>query len=235
MILGREAEQSDYLYNFLSGRGAPSAIRLTGHGEMQLYYPKQKELYIASASQVGERMEWVVNGPYAIPRADFKGLGRLAAEAGGEPLFIIEGRPHRFGMVRADARPQVLAPTIAVVKPTPPPQPTERPKVVKRVTTPPKTEAPAATPTPKPFTPLTFDQQAIAMSQGFAERASNGDVIHTAEMIDTLASIAAWYTGDAQNEEAIAKVNGLSKGAAIPLGTRVTIPVGIVKNFKRKQ
>lgn len=234
MVLGREAEQSDYLYNFLSGRGAPAAIRLSGDGEMQLYYPRQKELYIASATQIGEIIEWVVNGPYAIPRAEYKALGRLATEPGGEPLFVIDGRHHRFGAVRPDTRPRVLAPTIAVLPPTPIPTP-KRPKPVKRTPAPViKTEAP--TPTPKPFTPLTFDQQAIAMSQGYAERAENGDVVHTVAVDgETLASIAAWYAGDPQHEEAIAKANGLTKGAAVTKGTRISIPMGLVKNFKRKQ
>jgi len=235
VILGREAEQSEYLYNFLSGRGAPAAIRLSGDGEMQLYYPRQKELYIANATQMGESVEWVVNGPYAIPRAEYKALGRLAMEPAGEPLFMIDGRHHRFGAVRPDTRPPVLSPTIAVLPPTPTAAP-KRPKPMKRAPAAPVIKAEAPTPTPKPFTPLTFDQQAIAMSQGYAERSENGDVVHnvTADG-ETLASIAAWYAGDPQHEEAIARANGLTKGATVTKGARISVPMGIVKNFKRKQ
>jgi hypothetical protein len=86
---------------------------------------------------------------------------------------------------------------------------------------------------PTEFHPLNSDQQAIQMSLGFAERGSNGDLIHTVKgEHETFSTIAQWYTGSANNAAELAKVNALGVNDPLALETRITVPLKLVRNFK---
>lgn len=240
LFLGQEAERSSYLFSFLKQRGGPQAIRVTQAPleapRVELFYPEKKEYYVAELVAGENFRQWVVRGPFGIRRADFKELSALGDEYRGEPLFQIYRRPYRFGTATPAtvATPGALIPRIPL---PPPPTPTPRPR--------PKTKTLAVKPTPVPppqltapkspqdFTPLNSDQQAILMSQGFAERAENGDVIHTVRSTkESLTAIASWYTGTTDNAEAIAKANAIDVGSALNSGMRVRVPLELLTQLR---
>lgn len=237
LFLAREAERSQFLFNFLKGRGGPSAIRVkedyTDAPRIDLFYAQEKEMYIAELddqrgqSASGYR-QWIVRGPYAMSRIDYREVVRLASNH-AEPLFMIYGKPYRFGRQRPE---QV---DVQIVIP-PPPVPTPKPKVIRK---PKSTESATAAVTltpkiPAVYTPLNFDQQALLISQGYAERSQSGDVVHVVKSTDeTIAAIAKWYTGDALQATAILAANsGLETPEQLKVGDRVTVPMGLVKQFK---
>jgi len=226
-------EKSPYLYNFFKGRGAPTAIEIIedeGPTRVLLYYPKEKEVYAADPMIVGKDIrdrEWIVRGPYQIERKDYKDLMRMDMAMNGIPVFEIGGHQVRFGKVGEEK-------TTRVLSPLPPPMPTPKPtpkkkKVVYQST--PETGAIKEV-DQKNWRPLNSDQQAINMAKGFAERAANGDLIHTSKAGDNLALIAKWYTDSANNAAAIAQANAIAPTETLGDGKRLTIPLKLVKQFK---
>lgn len=241
LFLSSEFERSSYLFNFLKGRGAPTAIEIVEEGmsrpRLLMYYAREKEVYVGTLEGSGVFKQWIIAGPYAIEREDYRQLQRTATSMIGEASFMYHGRPFQFRF-----RPREPLPDL---KPTPPPVKTAaaKPKVKKKVTAPVITDkgTPEAKQSPAPqipsqtggeFKPLNTDQQAILMSQGFAERAQNGDVIHTVKKGDeTLEAIAKWYTGGAGVND-LAAANGTQADVPLAPGTRITIPMKQVKEFK---
>ncbi|MCB0340291.1 MAG: hypothetical protein KDD53_11835, partial [Bdellovibrionales bacterium] len=83
------------------------------------------------------------------------------------------------------------------------------------------------------WVPLNTDQQAILMSLGYAERAQNGDIIHTVDFDDqNLAAIAKWYTGDSANASKIALANKIADDKPLTKGQRITVPLAIATNIQ---
>ena len=120
----------------------------------------------------------------------------------------------------------------------PTPAPTPKPKPKKK--TPPKiitSTGDVGIPTPVPeWKPLNSDQQALQMAQGFAERAANGDVIHTVTgESESLEALAEWYTGAPGNAKALAEANGIADGEKLAAGKRIQIPLKMIKQFKAKR
>lgn len=237
LFLAREAEKSQFLFNFLKARGGPTAIKVVEDNfqapQIYMYYLREKELYIAElddqrgGSSIGYR-QWIVRGPFGLPRKDYREVSQL--QLSGEPVFMIFGKPYRFGKQPERAEQfdlQVVVP--------PPPPPTPKPKPAKKQTTEVSNKVPATPTPPAIFTPLNFDQQALMMSQGFAERSRNGDVIHTVRSSsESIADIARWYTGDALKSSAILQANPtITTPESMSVGTRVTIPAPLVKQFKQ--
>lgn len=239
LFIAHEAELSPVLFNFLQRKGAPTAIEVIederGRSRLVLYYPRDKEVYTADKYHQKDVYEWIVRGPYAVQRKDYRSLMSLETAILGEPVFVIHGEQYRFRFQQPQVPSRILNPEILVTAPTP--TPTAIPIIRrKKSVTPPKAKIETPAPKNEPFHPLNSDQQAIAISQGFAERAPNGDVVHTVAVDDeSLSSIATWYTGSAGNEEKIASANGLKSGATLAKGTRVTIPMSLVTNFKAKR
>ncbi|NDC38918.1 MAG: LysM domain-containing protein [Proteobacteria bacterium] len=236
LFIAEEAQRSRQLFNFLSGRGAPMAIELTekqGHPpHLLMFYPRDKEVYAAELADLqtengGRFREWVIRGPYSIERRDYKELARLESSFNGEPLFIIAGRERRFRFEAKEAATEVRTVLVPVL-PTPAPTPVKRVKAK----TPAKAEDHAKSKVEE-LRGLNSDQQALRMAQGFAERAENGDVIHTVLAEDeTLARISKWYTGSEALSLAVAAANGLQPGAALSIGMRLQIPLKSVTTDK---
>jgi hypothetical protein len=227
LFIAEEAQRSRQLYNFLAGRGGPTAIELSekeGHPpHLLMFYPRDKEVYAAELADLetengGRFREWVIRGPYSIERKDYKELVRLESAFNGEPLFFIAGREHRFRFQPKETEAEVRTVLVPVL-PTPAPTPVKK---VKAKGATPKVEARAKI---EELRGLNTDQQALRMAQGFAERAENGDIIHTVTSAsETLLTIAKWYTGSEALSLALASANGLQPGAAVAVGTRITIP-----------
>ncbi|MCB0319024.1 MAG: hypothetical protein KDD56_09730 [Bdellovibrionales bacterium] len=245
LFLADELSQSTYLFNFFRHRGAPTAIELIDRGtidpvKMLLFYPRQKEVYTADRQEFQAfadgpiQSEWVVRGPYPIDRRDYSALAGLESSFNAEPKFIIHGKPYQFRFYQEQVARQVIKP---VAPPPPPPQPVRKAskpakKNVVKAQIP--IESAGLPKDPKEFRPMNSDQLALYMSQGYAERDANGDLIHTVTKdSQTLTEIAKWYTGSAENAESIQKQNSLDSNNTPPLGTRVRIPKDLVKEFKQ--
>lgn len=250
LFLGKELENSPYLYSFFQSQGAPTAIELVQNAfdpaYMLLFYYPRKEVYIAELQKVSGLREWITRGPYAIERDDYRSLGRIQAGIKSEALFVVNGKHVRFRFTEQSR-------SVRSYKPPLPKQPTATPIPVtkaKKQQTPkvksekPKTEAkPTVVPTQAPpstnakeFRPLNADQQALNMAKGYAERASNGDVLHSVKSEDeTISKIAGWYTGSEANAKEIASANGLDESKSLSPGMRIRIPLSIVKQFKALQ
>jgi len=121
--------------------------------------------------------------------------------------------------------------------PKPKPKPRPKIKIVKKdgeQKQPVKPGQEKASTDSKEFIPLNTDQQAIAMSKGFAERADNGDIIHTVRYLDeSLVAISKWYTGKNDNIEKIQKANNLEPSQSLKPGDRIRIPLNIASNLRR--
>jgi len=237
LFISSEFERSPFLLNFLKGRGGPTAIEIIedtfGPTRVIMYYPGEREVYAADIiDERGRGRQWVIKGPYAIERQDFRALAELQNSLHGEPVFLLNGRPHRFRFQRADQPvTEIVHPRVPPPAPTPQATPKPKPKA-KPITAPSTPGTPAPTPS-KEFKPLNSDQRAILLSQGFADRADNGDVIHEVKGTkETPEMIAKWYTGSAANAKAVADANTVTPDAVLATGRKVFVPVKLVKNFK---
>lgn len=245
LFLAREAERSSFLFDFLKGRGAPSAIEISEgtfeRTRLYLYYPGDKEVYAAEIQAGSNRdsYQWIVRGPYAIERKDYKNLMRLDMHQAGEPVFEIRGKPFRFRF-QEEQLPQkrISAPLPPPPAPTRKPTPRPRKKAAPAAETPASPAAAAAAPGVAvdqggKFVPLNTDQQALQIARGFAERADNGDVIHTVKSeTETAGLMARWYTGAESNAREITDYNGLPEAEIFTIGKRLRIPFRLVKQFK---
>jgi len=241
IFIAREAERSNYFFNFLKGRGAPDAIRVRegrfSEATIQMFYTHSKEMYVAELeehSAIGKNdfRQWIVRGPFAITRSDYRELSRITTSPSGvtgkgeAALFQIYGKPYRFGTEAESNDSRLVKPVLPPAPPIPKPTPQKK-TVIAKV---------EATPVPaKVFTPLNSDQMAIMISQGYAERAANGDLIHTVKTeTETLADIAKWYTGSATNATAILASNAteLKTPEALTIGTRIKIAASLITQTK---
>ncbi|MCO6430199.1 MAG: hypothetical protein J5J00_05010 [Deltaproteobacteria bacterium] len=232
LFLAGQAEKSTILYKFFQKRGGPTALELIeeplSKPRMLLYYPKDKEVYAADLEKRDRVYEWIVRGPFGIQRQDFMTLQRMEQAIVGEPLFVIFGSEKRFRQPQVmQHQHTVLAPSIPLPLPTPTPV---RKKAVKKTV---PAETLPGIPNPADFSKLNSDQQAILISKGFVERADNGDAIHTVKgSSETVESITKWYTGATSAKKEIEALNSLSGEGPLPQGTRVRIPLKLLKNFK---
>lgn len=243
IFLSREMERSTYLHNFLRTRGGPTAIELTQEygrpPHMVMFYPRTREVYAAERvlrippGQKTQVREWIVRGPYAIERKDYRELAGLDSALNGEPVFVVWGKQQRFKQQREEADPftpeKVVKP---ILPPTPPPTPKPTPK---------KKPAPVIKARGddideaeiQNYKNLNSDQRALQIAKGYAERGTNGDVIHSvARENETLPMISSWYTGAATNAAEIATINNLSADQIIPKGVKVRIPLKLLKKVK---
>ncbi len=254
LFLAKEAEISDYLNKFLNHRGAPDAIGISDRGEtIELFYPKAKERYVGvrtlAESESGfPQYEWIIRGPDLIPRSAFRSLGRPTGrqtkKISEPPVFFVHGQITRFtGPLRQ----------LQAVRPSPTPSPTAslRPflapkrKMVRGSSESKQKKHVAMTPKPLADLPtknlpngsLNSDAQALLISQGYAPRSPNGDLLHTINFeTETLAKIAVWYTGSESTLPKIAQANeSLKASTSSPLtkGLVITIPKDLVKNWKQ--
>jgi hypothetical protein len=133
VFLAREMEDSNYLYNFIKGRGAPTAIELHGSSEksasLHMYYSDKRESYTATPqfNSQNQTKEWIVRGPYSLDRETYRALATLHNDHGG--VFEIFGKRETFGGSAKAAQTRVIAPAFV-----PTPKPTPRPVVRKAPT-----------------------------------------------------------------------------------------------------
>lgn len=233
LFIAREAEMSPYLHNFLKIRGGPAAVEIIeptlGSPRVLMFYPQQRETYAADIVEQNNTRQWVISGPYAIERRDYRELAGMETSLVGEPVFVIHGKQTRFKF--ETPQPQVNK-VLQPVLPLPPPA-TPTPKPRPRVKSGDETVVISKKGTaPTEFRPLNSDQQAIQLSLGFAERAENGDVMHTVVSTENLAAIAQWYTGSADNATVVAEANGAKITDALTPGARIRVPFRLVRNPK---
>jgi hypothetical protein len=224
LFLAREVERSTYLYQFFGARGAPRAVELIRESiwdspQVNLYYPKSGEVYVATATESNTGREWMVRGPFGLDRETARTLAPLADD--GEPVFDIFGKEYRFRYGSTETDSKVIVP---IIIPTSTPKP-----IIRRPRSGHSGPHGSATPTPKP-PPANFDQQALAEAKNLAERDANGHIVHTVKAGQTLPGISAWYTGSSENAAILGQKNGLPADATPSAGAKITIPADLVKN-----
>ena len=239
-FMSKEMEKSSFLYSFVKTRGAPTAIELV-QGSMQphrliMFYAREQEVYVASPADRDSGRQWIVRGPYQIDWRDNRQVQRVQMAMKGEPVFSLWNKPQRFPAAYRPAPERTVKPVLPPLPPPPPPRrrvaAKPKPPVIKAPAVP-ASPAPSPTPDPAQFKPLNIDQQALMMSQGYAERAENGDLIHTVKVdTQTFERISRWYTGAPGNAGEIAKFNGADPAKDPLKGERIRIPLGLIKQFK---
>jgi hypothetical protein len=162
IFLAKEMEESNYLYKFMKEKGAPQAIELTGTSEdsssLKMYYSAKQEMYTASP-QIDPTLrsrEWIIRGPYAIDRTEYRQVSQLSGTAGG--VFEIFGRTEVLGGPAEPAESRIITP-VFIEPQRPAHRKPNRKTVTKKTGTTEPTQT-AATPTPN--TSPNFDQQALA-------------------------------------------------------------------------
>ena len=238
LYLAHEFSRSSFLLNFLKSKGAPVAIEIEepqfGPPRLLLYYPRERETYAADMMQYTSQhdpnaIQWVVRGPFAIERQDFHSLQRLDTAMVGEPVFNYQGKQFRF---RFEAPPVSLQPTIPErTKPSATPKPRPKTKTAEKAEQGSVITKKGSEPTE--FKPLNSDQQALAISQGLAERTDSGDIVHIVKRDgESLAEISKWFTGSDANAAAIATSSSLVTGEALKAGARVIVPRNLIKEVR---
>jgi len=256
LFLSDEFQKSPELFNFLKGRGAPSAIDIRESGvdvpTMRMFYTLDKQMYIAELQQVEPYYQWIVRGPYAITRVDYRRLPKESSMGPQEALFMYEGRQFRF----REAPPELPRTVVSLKVPEAPKKKFKpRPKSAKVI----KSEGNVITTSPQQTNPaqeigssgsndaLNFDQQALRMAKGESvqnskelatdtsnlDKTADGDVIHIVKRPNqTMKEVVEWYIGSMENAEEISKKNGVALDAPLPEGKKVVIPGLLVKQSK---
>lgn len=233
LFLAKEMERSTYLYNFVKQRGAPQAIELMGEDEsaleVKMLYAATREVYFGRLhqDQAAKTREWIIRGPYAVDRSDFRTVAALATEE--RAVFEMFGRREVFGRDAKGSERQVILPAfVPTPLPTPKPKP-RKPKPSGAVSV----DGVAATPTPNTAAPMNFDQKALIEARELAQRNPNGDLIHNVKnAAETFVTLSNWYAGSPDKAKAIADKNGLTEDAKLTPGTKLFVPGDLVKNPK---
>lgn len=263
LFVAQQMEQSGFLFKFIQSKGGPRAIRLDeanwGRPILTLYYPESQESFVAEYGPNENFNEWMIRGPYPLSRFDYRYLRQINPHLNQEPAFVIFGQKWQFKpasqwennsvnqkpldwspsplsrQARVSSGPTQVVPEFII---PPAPRKISHKKPIKKGGHTPDKEVPSASPTPGsqglPFgLPLNADQQAIALSRGFAERAANGDIIHTVKFdSESIKAIASWYTGSKVNEPKIIEVNKLTTPVQLKKGDRIKIPSALIVNSK---
>jgi hypothetical protein len=213
LLLASEAQQSRYLYNFLKKRGVPNGLEVSDKGfRIKLYYPKHKEVYYAHFKEE----EWVVRGPYGIPRHSYHLARSLYLHDPGEPLLEIWGKTVRLKQAPA-IRTKVPDKYKSFIFPTRIPQ--KRVKAKSKIILP--------IPTPTVALPKNFDQQALDLDKN---KIKKSDLLHTVTTTnETLITISQWYTGDATNIIEVRKANNINPNDKLTIGQKILIPASLIK------
>ena len=179
VLLGKEMEQSMYLYNFVKDRGAPQAIEITGEDsesmQAHFFYAPSKEEYIAKpaprrAGANDNRYEWIIIGPFSVDREHYRELEQYSNSGGAFEIF---GRREFFGNKPVNVRDDTMLPVFI-----PTPKPTKTPVRHKRKAAG-AVAAPGATPAAIISGPPNFDQQALTEAKENAAKNKEVDVSHT--------------------------------------------------------
>ena len=179
VLLGKEMEQSMYLYNFVKDRGAPQAIEITGEDsesmQAHFFYAPSKEEYIAKpaprrAGANDNRYEWIIIGPFSVDREHYRELEQYSNSGGAFEIF---GRREFFGNKPVNVRDDTMLPVFI-----PTPKPTKAPVRHKRKAAG-ASAAPGATPAAIISGPPNFDQQALTEAKENAAKNKEVDVSHT--------------------------------------------------------
>jgi hypothetical protein len=204
---------------------------------MFMYYPNEREYYVAELEERDKYREWITRGPYRIERRLLREFSALRDGTNREPVFVIDGRLMRFKQEES-APPRIVAPPIVIPTATPTPKPKPRRPTPVPVAPDSGTPGPGITPKPTSDDPLegkrvNSDLLAIIGSQGFADRDLNGDLIHAVyEDGEKLSRIAKWYTGSDGNEKVIAESSGIVPDQPLIKGQQIRVPKNLLKRFR---
>lgn len=251
LLISKMMEDSSYFYNFIASQGAPLAISVIGSQKQKpsmvnLYYPNNT-LFVAEAEEYKEqnKMQWFVRGPYQSNWRYAKSLNYLDNEQKIEPAIHVFGEAQRF---RSIAYSKNANNNVRVLEPLVPPEPkliirevpvkvfvtkTEEEKVEEVKKKEPVSNDPLVKMNGSATVPLNTDQQALLISQGYARRDINGDLLHEIkEKKEKFIAIVNWYTGSTDNTTKIQLANkNIEDIHQMPVGTLVRIPLDMIKEY----
>lgn len=203
LLLAKEIEGSSLVKGFVQYRGAPDAIevkrRTLAPVRLNFYYLDRAEEYTFE----DRRGEWLIKGPDPLPPQSLLQLSSIGRSAGDVPVMLNGNLTsiRRKGTGNAFvAQPQASAYT------APPAQPAAF------------DINPAPTPSGGPAT------------ASVTEESASGDLIHHVTFPgETLRIITTWYTGDVNNTDRIARINGLSNPDTLYIGSKILVPRYLLK------
>jgi hypothetical protein len=264
VILAESLEESPTLAGYFQHFGAPQAIEVRearpSREELLLYYPEEYRVYVAKRSLNRQIQmapsDWMIAGPYGIGKHDLKMIQNFRESEEDVPVFLLHGHLTRFKPKPQKMQIVALEPDIPLITTAVKPKPKKvkkkkkkssededegssddeeeekKPKKKKKVSSStfrgPNLDDPN-------FIPKNTDQEALLLSQGYAKRAPNGDILHDIEgSVQNLKNIAHWYTGSTRKAREIQDANNFPHNQFdIRRGTVVRIPQKLIKNTKK--
>lgn len=203
LLVGTEMANNQLVRGFLQYRGAPDAIEVKRNlmqpSRIFFFYLDRPEAYLFE--QRGS--EWIIKGPETIPPNILVKLSSIPRSSADVPLLI--------GSTVTKV-PRVTSPDAALGQMfTTPVEPlTEAAPLGTQETTPPE------------FQP--------GGGGSTVEETPSGDLIHRVSFPgETLRIITTWYTGDVNNTDRIARINGLANPNTLYLDSKILIPRYLLK------
>lgn len=238
-LLSEELDNSPELRDFVSQRGAPSAIQVAQgvfeRTELTLIYPAEKEVYPLTKRRSG----WTIGAPEPISERSLEQIEEELALGGMTLGDIVESKRYAIAMLpAAQSDNEALA--------------TEDESLATESGGDSSEEVSAHGNTARAS--LSLDRQGRlpvkaarnegastpSMGSTFHEKgrstvsiSRSGTLRHTVTLQgETLSALAMWYTGDASNLYQIAKFNKISPKKGLSLGQSINIPAKLLKNKK---
>lgn len=196
LLLGKELEASPLVKGFIQYRGAPDAIEVKRRtlAPVKLYF-----FYLDRAEGYvfeDRSGDWLIKGPESLPPQVLLQLSNIPRSNGDVPVILKGGIT---GIRKRGSGSNFVA--------QPAPQ--------------------TFNPNPPPGLELTAPSLAAGgpATASVTEESASGDLIHHVTFPgETLRIITTWYTGDVNNTDRIARINGLANPDTLYIGSKVLIP-----------
>lgn len=199
IFLAEQSERFPLLKQFLLERGGPDALEV----ETPLLGNSLLHLYYLASKEtfqlVKKNESWFIGGPFEIPAATLTTLQSSGAKPKTMPVLLTAQQ-------LAEYQPQ---------------QPSAAPPVKKKAASPEQTSVSAIDDVPikrlsaTPPTPTQFPDE---------------DVTHQVKFEgESFSVLAAWYTGDAENAQRLARINGIKNPGNLKLNQKIRIPRYLLK------
>jgi len=252
VALAATLEESSSLAGYFQHKGAPRAIQVktarTSQDKIILYYPDDYGMYVATRRgglvNTPEHSEWMVAGPYRMNQSAYRQIKNFSRPREKSPVFLVHGNVTRYSQgALAYNTSFTIEPEVPLLPETESIEPPK--KVVKKeqveevpfdneLQTGKNRDSLVNLDNPK-FIPQNMDQQALALSSGYARRTSNGDIMHEVEgNAQMLENISDWYTGTTRNVSSIQDLSDLlPEQQEVRKGMIIRIPFALIKRTKK--
>ena len=231
-LLSEELDNSAELRDFVSQRGAPSAIQvaqgLFERTELTLIYPAEKEVY----PLIKRRSGWAIGAPESLSDKALKQIEEELALGGMTLGDIVESKRYaiavlpssQVGGVTEIGGEALNAEDVGFANSDDPESARASLALDKTGRLPVKAATEGA---------LAGEVSAPKKKSSNVSFSRSGTLIHTVTIPgETLSALSMWYTGDASHMYQIAKFNKISPKKGLYLGQSINIPAKLLKNKK---